>query len=759
MLRDRNIVEKVIDSLKNIGNFELSPLRESDHGACYRAVDAGRRIAVSIRTEWPGDFPDADERLRKLLAQSRSAQTLDQTNVAKVIGSGELEGAFFVVSSFSDGRSLRETLQSGETLNTWDLIDFARQACVGLESAHARGLVHHALHPNNVVLQFDASTKILDAGFYRANDPAVDPFHIGCAYLAPEQLRGQQPADRQTNFYSVAVMLYEIATGHRPFSGDNWEALLASAQQPFAEPIELNPSLPPGVNAVLVKALSSDRSARFSTGPELVRALEDYKSFGKAAAPVVVAPPTPPKVSVGSGAAVAPAPVRKSYSAPASETPRAPSLAEATLQTSIGVAKPAILDSPEQVQWKAPASSATAAVKPEVPLEAAIPEPYVPSKKEIAREAALLLAEQTRKSATKGIKKIDPWVAGLSFLGIVLACIIGRSIALSFSGAPRTESSTVVQNAPVPAAVPTPDAAVAPVVGQSAVPQPAIEDPPVVAVAAAPEFTNTSLKATHTSKRKSAARPVVVSAARSLPASNTNLPGTGSVLISTVPEGAQVLVDNKANQSLVTPQTVFSLAPGLHTLTISKDGYTAAARTVQITAGAQSNLVVQLELPSGILTVASNPTAAYIVIDGASTGHVTPSQVPVAPGNHTLTLRKMGYLDASDAISVKPGEQQSHSLSLLLAGSTPDIRVAQTSGVRKLFGNKVSGVRLAVRTNPPGANVSINGQFVPKTTPVDFGLNPGSYVMEVSLQGYQGIRKTITVEAGKPLNFDLNLQE
>jgi uncharacterized membrane protein len=251
----------------------------------------------------------------------------------------------------------------------------------------------------------------------------------------------------------------------------------------------------------------------------------------------------------------------------------------------------------------------------------------------------------------------------------------------------------------------------------------------------------------------------VVSAARSLPASNTNLPGTGSVLISTVPEGAQVLVDNKANQSLVTPQTVFSLAPGLHTLTISKDGYTAAARTVQITAGAQSNLVVQLELPSGILTVASNPTAAYIVIDGASTGHVTPSQVPVAPGNHTLTLRKMGYLDASDAISVKPGEQQSHSLSLLLAGSTPDIRVAQTSGVRKLFGNKVSGVRLAVRTNPPGANVSINGQFVPKTTPVDFGLNPGSYVMEVSLQGYQGIRKTITVEAGKPLNFDLNLQE
>jgi serine/threonine protein kinase len=756
MLRDRHVVEKVIDSLRNIGNFELSPLREGEHGACYRATDAARRIAVSIRTEWPGDFPNPEERLRKLLAQARSAQALDQTNVAKVIGSGELEGAFFIVSSFSDGRSLRDILQSGDTLNTWDLIDFARQTCVGLESAHARGLVHHALHPSNVVLQFDASTKILDAGFYRANDPAVDPFHIGCAYLAPEQLQGQ-PADRQTNFYSVAVMLYEIATGHRPFLGDNWETLIAGTQRPLVEPIELNPSIPPGVNAVLVKALSLDRSTRFSTGPDLVRALEDYKAFGKAAAPTVAPIPAPPKISSASGAAVAPAPARNPYTTPTSETRRPPSLAEANLQTSIGVAKPAILDLQEQVQWKPSASSAPAAPKSEAPAEAGTPEPYVPSKKEISREAALLLAEQTRKRATKGIKKIDPWVAGLSFLGIVLACIIGRSIALSFSG-PRTGSSTVVQNTPAPTPISAPEPAPTPVVEQVAAAQPAIEDPPVVAVVAAPEFTNTSLKAARRSGRKSA-RPVAVNAARALPAANANLPGTGSVMISTVPSGAQVLVDNKSDQSVITPQTVFSLAPGLHTLTISKDGYTAAARTVQITAGAQSNLVVQLELPTGSLTVASNPSAAYIVIDGASTGHMTPAQISVAPGNHTLTLRKMGYLDATDAISVKAGEQQSRSLSLLTAGSTPEIRVAQTSGVRKLFGSKVSGVRLAVRTNPPGANVVINGQSVPKTTPVEFGLNPGSYEMEVSLQGYQGIRKIITVEAGKPLNFDLNLQQ
>lgn len=550
MLRDRNIVEKVIDSLRNIGNFELSPLREGEHGACYRAVDAGRRIAVSIRTEWPGDFPNAEERLRKLLAQSRSAQALDQTNIAKVIGSGELEGAFFVVSSFSEGRSLREVLQSGETLNTWDLIDFARQTFVGLESAHARGLVHHALHPSNVVLQFDASTKILDLGLYRSNDLAVDPFHIGAAYLAPEQLRGES-ADRQTNFYSVAVMLYEIATGRRPFLGDNWEDLIVSANQPVVEPIDINAAIPPGVNSVLVKALSADRSARFATGPDLVRALEDYKSFGKPAVAVVVAPP---RVTLASGAAVAPAPIRTANTAPTAESPRAKSLAEATLSTSIGV-KPAIVDLQEQVQWQPAVSTAASAPKMEAPPEPVVPEPYVPSKKEIAREAALLLAEQTRQRATKGLRKIDPWVAGLSFLGIVLACIIGRSIALSFSSSPHTGSTTVLQNAPAPAPISAPEPTPVAPVEAASVAQPPVEDPPVVAVAPAPELKNVSLNKASRSSRKNATKAAMANAARPVPMSNGNLPGTGSVLITTVPEGAQVVVDNK---EFTTPQTVFS---------------------------------------------------------------------------------------------------------------------------------------------------------------------------------------------------------
>jgi hypothetical protein len=227
-------------------------------------------------------------------------------------------------------------------------------------------------------------------------------------------------------------------------------------------------------------------------------------------------------------------------------------------------------------------------------------------------------------------------------------------------------------------------------------------------------------------------------------------------MITTVPAGARVVVDGRQDHAFNTPQLIPALSQGVHTLTITKEGYAPATRPVQITAGAKSNLTVQLDLPSGFLTVLSNPSTAYILIDGVSTGHVTPSQVPIAPGTHTLTLRKMGYLEASDTFSVKSGEQQSRNVTLLESGSTPDIRVVPSGG-HKLFGNKISGVKVTVRTTPAGASVLINGQSVPKITPVDFALNPGNYVMDIELTGYQSVRRTISVEAGKPLIFDESL--
>lgn len=713
MSRDRDVVEKVITSLKNIGEFQLSPLRESAGGATFKAADAGRRIAVSIRTLWP----NSQEYAQRLATQARDAQPIDHGHIAKVIGSGDLDRAFFIVSSFVDGLSLRQNLSTGDPLNTWDLIDFARQACTGVEWLHSRGLIHHALHPDNIAFQFDGTARLLDVGLFRENSPVNDPFFPNAAYLAPEQLAGR-PADKATNFYSVAIMLYEMATGKLPYTGDTWDVLAANSQNKIVEPIELNPDLPRGINAPIVKALALDRADRYASGPEFVRALEDYKSFEKPA--VVAVPP------MARAAAAAPAAVEFARSKPSFG-----------LETeSMGGA----WDPPPAISVK-PIAAVEPPPPPPVELPEPEPEPPQPSKAEVAKEAFFRTATQIIQEVQKTARKMNPWAVGLTLLILILAGFLIRTIAFSFWGAPSTPQAQTVSETKTEAPAPAPDPA-----------------PIIAAEPAAPEEPFQEVVTKRTKKTPKGTKAAAVQPAVTIvqPSSDPNAfsPYLGSVIVQTNPAAVRVVVDGKSNLAFTSPLVISLLSPGTHMLEFTKDGYTPVTRSVDITAGARSAVQVQLSVPAASLVVASNPAGAYIVIDGVNTNHVTPAQVAVAPGTHSLTIRKLGYLEANESVTLRSNEQQSRNVSLLLAGSTPDIRVAQIGGIRKLFGNKLTGVRVAVRSNPAGATVSINGQAVPKNTPVDFGLNPGNYVMEVHLDGYQTVHKTITVEAGKPLSFD-----
>ncbi len=765
MSRDRDVVEKVIASLRNIGQFEVSPLREDESGGCYKAFDAVRRITITIRTLWPHSRPDGDLYAQKLLAQARASQNVDAPNVAKIIGSGELEGAFFFVSTFIDGHTLRENLRSGERLGTSDLIDFARQACDGVESAHSRGLVHHALHPENIAIEFDGSTKILDLALYRAHDPAADAFHPAAIYLAPEQLEGHD-TDRYTNFYSIATMLYEIACGKSPFTGNSWESLAESMRGELIEPVKINPSVPPGINAAIVKALARDRAQRFSNGPELVRALEDYRSFGKpkvtAAPPVPVIAPLIAKPLEKPQGSLATASLTFADTPPAPPAADGPRLAVESVMIAVqgqamaaraGAGADVAPVSPDMItHFSAPSvpfKRTPPPIAPALSPEELVPvKPKGPSKLTLAKNAALEFSQRMLAEGIRKFKQIDPWVIALTCVIVVLAGFILRTVALSFWATPHA-AEYGADAAATPAPQPTTAAPVKAIVAAAAVNDaPLVPDTTTILV---PQSKTLPVAPKGSAKTRNASKKAQVTLVQPLPAPAVSTPFLGSVVVTSNPDGAHVIVDGKTSQTFTTPQTIAMLSPGTHTLTISKDGYTSATRTVSITAGAQSNLAVQLALPTASLNVLSSPTTAYILIDGVSTGRVTPSQVQVPPGTHTLTLRKLGYLEASDTITLTAGEQQSKTIALLEAGSTPDIRVAQTGKVKKLFGGKISGVKVSVRTEPAGATVVINGQTVTKGTPVEFGLNPGNYVIELQLNGYQTLRKTITVQDGTPL--------
>ncbi len=245
--------------------------------------------------------------------------------------------------------------------------------------------------------------------------------------------------------------------------------------------------------------------------------------------------------------------------------------------------------------------------------------------------------------------------------------------------------------------------------------------------------------------------------AKSAPAAPVEAPvATGGLSLDSSPQGAEVQIDGRHEAAWITPFTATGLAVGPHTVSFSKPGHTAASRTAQVAEGQNAVLAVQLAELAATLSVNSDPAGAAITLDGKGTGKVTPAQIIVAKGRHTVALHKPGYLDASDTLETAPGQTAQFSPTLKLTGSTENIKTVGKFG--GLFGGaQENSGRVSVRTNPKGAQVRVNGQPLKKTTPVDFFLNPGSYEFSLTLEGYKPVKKIVEVEKGGKLTVDETL--
>jgi PEGA domain-containing protein len=233
-------------------------------------------------------------------------------------------------------------------------------------------------------------------------------------------------------------------------------------------------------------------------------------------------------------------------------------------------------------------------------------------------------------------------------------------------------------------------------------------------------------------------------------------PATGGLSLDSTPQGAEVQIDGRHEAAWVTPFTAGGLAVGSHSVSFSKPGYTGASRTAEVAAGQNAVVAVQLAELAATLSVNSDPAGATITLDGKNTGKVTPAQLIVAKGSHSVALHKAGYLDASGAVETAPGQTAQFSPTLKLTGSTENIKTVGKFG--GLFGGaQENSGRVSVRTTPKGAQVTVNGQPVKKTTPVDFFLNPGSYEISLTLDGYKPVKKIVDVEKGGKLTLNETL--
>ncbi len=254
----------------------------------YLAYDRhlGRQVALKVLLSKYANDEQFIERFRR---EASSAAGLNHPNIVQIYDRGEAEGTYYIAMEYLDGRTLKDLIVEHGPLRTDHIVSIAGQILEGLRFAERKGVVHRDIKPQNIMVDAEGRVKVTDFGIARAAN-SVGMTETGSIlgtahYLSPEQAQGH-PAEAGADLYSLGVVMYEMATGRLPFTGDNPVAIaMQHVHEPPVLPSTLVPGIPENLERVILKALAKTPETRYRSADEF---LDDLRRVERG---LVVAPP------------------------------------------------------------------------------------------------------------------------------------------------------------------------------------------------------------------------------------------------------------------------------------------------------------------------------------------------------------------------------------------------------------------------------------------------------------------------------------
>lgn len=297
---DNNSMDKYIGQLLDNRYEILEVIGQGGMAVVYKAKChlLNRYVAIKILRDDMAADTEFRERFQK---EAQAVAMLSHPNIVSIYDVSPSTDLYYIVMELIDGITLKQYMKTKGALNEKESAHFATQICRALAHAHSKGIVHRDIKPQNIMIGMDGAIKVADFGIAylenAQNAAGEDGTAVGSVhYISPEQAKGLAP-DARSDIYSLGVVMYEMLTGHLPYTGNTAEAVALQHVSSHPKALrEYNRSIPEGLELITLRAMNGDINARYQTAQNMLDDLDEYRlSTTSTVIPIISTPPAQPE--------------------------------------------------------------------------------------------------------------------------------------------------------------------------------------------------------------------------------------------------------------------------------------------------------------------------------------------------------------------------------------------------------------------------------------------------------------------------------